>query len=96
MATVQLRRYELVPEEVDAFVAWFPAIVEARAKYGFTVLFALVDRENHRFTWAVGHDGDFEAALEVYNESPERKAAFEGQPKRVTDMELSWVEPLPV
>ncbi|MPY94407.1 MAG: hypothetical protein GEV08_15510 [Acidimicrobiia bacterium] len=94
MATVQLRRYELVPDELDAFVAWFPRIVPVREKYGFRVLFAYLDREQNQFVWAVAHDGDFEAALEVYNASPERAAVFADQPKRVAEMHLSYVEPL--
>ena len=92
MATVQLRRYELVPGEADAFAAWFPGLVPAREKYGFTILFAYLDRENNEFVWAVSHEGDFEAAVEEYNASPERAAVFAGQPKRVAELHLSWVE----
>lgn len=94
MATVQLRRYELVPGEVDDFVAWFPAIIPAREKYGFRVLFAYLDREHDEFVWAVSHDGDFEAALETYNASPERAAVFAGQPQRVAKMYLAYVDPV--
>jgi len=92
--TTQLRRYEIVDGEMDAFVEWFPAIVPVREKYGFRILFACADREKHEFVWAVSHDGDYEAALEEYNGSPERAAAFEGQPSRVSKMHLSMVEPL--
>jgi hypothetical protein len=94
MATVQLRRYELVPGEMEAFLAWFPRIVPVREKYGFKVLFAFADRETNEFTWAVSHDGDFEAAFEVYNVSPERKEVFEGQPTRVANLHLAMVEPV--
>jgi hypothetical protein len=92
MTTTQLRRYQLVPEEVDAFVAWFPTVVAAREKYGFRVEFAYLDRERNEFTWAVSHDGDFDAVFEEYNVSPERAAAFEGQPKRVAEMQVGFVE----
>jgi hypothetical protein len=91
--TVQLRRYEVVPGELDALVEWFPSIIPAREKYGFKVLFAYADRENNEFVWAVSHDGDFDAALEEYNASPERAKAFEGVPNRVEKMHLSMVEP---
>ncbi len=99
MATVQLRRYELMPGVMDDFVAWFPRIVPAREAYGFSVLFAYADRERNEFVWAVRHDGDqaaFEAAVETYNASPERAAAFEGQPPRVGAMHLAFVEDVAV
>lgn len=92
MATVQLRRYELVPGEMDAFLAWFPNIIPVREKYGFKVLFAVADREHNEFVWAVSHDGDFEAAFAEYNVSPERAAVFEGQPTRVAKMHLAMVD----
>lgn len=89
---MQLRRYEILPGEMDAFVAWFPNIVPVREKYGFKVEFAYADREKNEFVWVVSHEGDYEAALAVYNDSPERAAAFEGQPTRVAKMHLAMVE----
>lgn len=58
------------------------------------MLFGYADRENNEFVWAVSHDGDFEAALETYNASPERAAAFAGQPQRVTEMHVAMVDPV--
>lgn len=95
MATVQLRRYELVPGMIDDFLAWFPRIVAVRKGFGFTVLFGLADRENDQFVWGVRFEGDraaFDAAVETYNASPERAAVFEGQPTRVSKMHLAFVE----
>jgi hypothetical protein len=92
--TVQLRRYEVVPGMMDDFLAWFPNIIPVRAKYGFQVLFAYADRERNEFVWAVAHDGDFDAAFEVYNVSPERAAVFKDQPTRVAKMHLAMVEPV--
>ena len=89
---VQLRRYELVSGEMDGFLEWFPRIVAVREQYGFTVEFAYADRENNEFVWAVSHPGDFEAAFEVFVNSPERAAAFEGQPTRVGEIHLAMVE----
>ena len=79
---VQLRRYEIVSGELDAFVEWFPSVVAARQRYGFKVLFAYADRQNNEFVWAVSHDGDFDAVVEEYQTSPERPAAFEGSSAR--------------
>lgn len=92
MAAIQLRRYEIVPGEMDAFIEWFPKIIPVRAKYGFKVLFGYADREKNEFVWAVSHDGDFDAAFEKYNVSPERAAVFEGQPVRVATMHLAMVD----
>jgi hypothetical protein len=92
MTTIQLRRYELIPELVDDFLAWFPRVVSARQQHGFTVLFALHDRPGNEFTWAVSHDGDFDEVERVYMASPERAAAFEGQPKYTHVMHISKVE----
>jgi heme-degrading monooxygenase HmoA len=89
---VQLRRYEVVPGEMDGFIEWFPRIVAVREQYGFKVEFAFADRENNEFVWAVSHDGDFDAAFEVFANSPERAAAFEGQPKRVDEIHLAMVD----
>lgn len=95
MAT-QFRRYELVDGEMDAFLQWFPTIVAVRKQYGFNVLFAYADRANNEFVWAVSHDGDFDAVFAVYNESPERTKAFEGQPVRVKHAHVSMVESVPL
>lgn len=92
MKTVQLRRYDLIPEEVEPFLAWFPGIVEVRKKFGFHVEFALLDREANQFTWAVSHDGDFDAVEQTYLTSPERAQAFEGQPTRVAKMHVAKAE----
>lgn len=95
MATVQLRRYELHDGMMDDFVAWWPAIIEVRAKYGFKVQFGYADRETNQFVWAVTFDGDeaaFRAAEAVYTASPERAAVFEGQPTRVATLHLALVE----
>jgi hypothetical protein len=94
MTTVQIRRYELLPGMMDDFVAWFPRLVPVREAHGFTVLFAYADRERNEFVWAVSHEDDFEAAVARYNESPERAAVFEGQPKRVGAMHVGLVEPV--
>jgi hypothetical protein len=91
---VQLRRYEIVSGELDAFVEWFPSVVAARQRFGFKVLFAYADRQNNGFVWAVSHDGDFDAVVEEYQTSPERAAAFEGVPVRVTKAHVAMVEPV--
>lgn len=94
MRTVQLRRYEMADGVMDEFLEWFDTkLLPVRRQYGFELLFAVADRERNEFVWAVGHDADdFEAAMKTYNDSPERAAAFEGQPNRVKQMHLSIVD----
>jgi hypothetical protein len=74
MTSVQLRRYEIKPGEMEQFLAAVRHAFPVREQYGFTVEFALVDEERNQFTWAVSHDGDFPAAEAAYYDSPERAA----------------------
>ncbi len=85
MATVQLRRYQISPGEMDAFVEWWPSLLPARKQYGFDVLFAFVDESTNQFVWAVSHGGDFDAAEKTYLASSERAAVFDGVPRRVDE-----------
>jgi hypothetical protein len=91
MAT-QLRRYQVIDGMMDSLLEWFPTIIAVREKFGFTVEFMYVDREANELIWAVSHPGDYDAAYEEMSASPERAAAFEGQPKRVESMQVSMVE----
>ena len=92
MAT-QLRRYELVDGGgLDRLTEWFPAIIPVREKYGFTVNFAYADREANQFVWSVSHPDDFAAAEAIYNDSPERAAAFVGFENPVTAMHVTMVD----
>lgn len=94
--TTQLRRYELVDGVLDDFLVWFRArIVPAREAHGFTIEFAFADREVNEFVWAVSLPGDaeaFRAVEKTYLESPEREAAFAGEPTRVAVHHVRLVE----
>jgi hypothetical protein len=91
MAT-QLRRYEVAEGGLDKLIEWFPTIAKVREQYGFTIDSVVADRENNEFVWVVSHPGDFDAALETYNASPERAAAFEGFASPVQEMHVAMVE----
>ncbi len=97
-ATVQLRRYRLIPQERAAFLDWFRReIPPVRARFGFEVVFAYLVPETDEFVWAVRHDGDaeeFRRAEEEYSSSPQRAAAFAGQPERLQEMLVHLVEPI--
>lgn len=74
MTSVQLRRYEIKPGAMDAFLEAVRGAFMVREQYGFTIAFALVDEERNEFVWATTHDGDFAAAEAEYYASPERAA----------------------
>ena len=91
---VQLRRYEVEKGGLGRLAEWFPTIAAVRDQYGFTIEGAYADEENSEFVWIVSYPGDvdaFESAVESYNESPERAAAFDGFDSPVTKMHLSYV-----
>ena len=95
MTTVQLRRYRLEPGRLPEFLAWFPTVLPARERYGFRVLSAYADHALGTFTWAVAYDGDeaeFLAAVERYDASPEKAAAFETFPRVITEQVNGFVE----
>lgn len=96
--TIQLRRYRIVAGELDAFVAWWrDLVVPARTAHGFSVEFAYAVPETNEFVWAVSVAGDreaFRAIDERYASSPERAAAFAGQPQRIDTATLTLVEPV--
>ncbi|MGO2110917.1 MAG: hypothetical protein ACTH31_04825 [Pseudoclavibacter sp.] len=96
MTTTQLRRYELKPEHFDFFVDWFQTkLVPVREAYGFTVEFAMANREASEFVWAVSVEGDratFDEIDATYAASPERAAAFEGVPEFSNAAHLSIVD----
>ena len=95
MSTVQLRRYRLEPGRLPEFLAWFPTVLPVREQYGFRVVFAYADHALETFTWAVAHDGDeaaFLAAVERYDASPEKAAAFETFPRVITEQVNGFVE----
>jgi hypothetical protein len=99
-ATIQLRRYELVPGEREAFLRWWQErIVPLRRAHGFDVLFAYLVPDTDEFVWAVSHAGDaagFEHAEGEYTRSAGRAAAFAGIPQRVKGIKVHLVQPVGV
>jgi hypothetical protein len=87
-----LRRYEIKPGEMEAFLDAVRAAFVVRAQYGFTVEFALIDDGRNEFTWAVSHDGDFATAEKTYYESPERAALPVNPADHIAVMHLAMVQ----
>ena len=88
---MQLRRYEIKPGEMDAFLEAVRAAFPVRERYGFTVQFALVDEERNEFCWAVSHEGDFATAEADYYASPERAALPANAADHIDVMHLGMV-----
>ena len=69
-----LRVYNIRPDGWEQFLVLWRRIVAVRQRFGFELLFALEDREENVFTWAVSHSGDIDEVAERYYADPERKA----------------------
>lgn len=93
MAATELKRYQITPDGWEGFLDVWRRIVAVRRRHGFGILFAFADRERNMFTWAIDHDGDFDAAAKSYYEDPER-IALEIVQDYVTDYEIRKVEVL--
>lgn len=95
MATTELKRYHIKPGTWDEFLKILGRIAVVRERHGFKVLFTFADRENDVFTWAVQHEGDFDAAARAYYKDPER-VDLEIVGNYVTDYEIRKVEVLTI
>lgn len=93
MAATELKRYQITPDGWDEFLDVWRRIVAVRRRHGFGILVALADREQNMFTWAIDHDGDFDAAAKAYYEDPER-VELEIVERYVTGYEIRKVEQL--
>lgn len=95
MKTIQIRRYELVPGEYDAFLAWFDEWIPGpRAAAGFAVEFAYGIRDTNQFVWGVSAPVDADTFREMdaaWTVSDARAAAYAGQPKRVASADVQLV-----
>ena len=95
--TTQLRRYRIKPGEMPAFVDWWRSrLLPAREAFGFRLEFAVVVPETEEFVWAVSAPGDeaaFAALDAAWTTSPERAAAFEGEPVHVASSDLRIATP---
>ncbi|MGD6749738.1 hypothetical protein [Streptomyces sp. BH105] len=82
--TRQLRRYQLTPETLDAFIRWWQDdLVPVRRAYGFDIPSAYVVRETAELIWLVAYPGDearFTEAERKYNAWPDRVASMSRQP----------------
>ena len=79
----QLRLYRVEPGRLDEFVdEWRRLILPLRRRLGFSIVGPWVNREESRFVWLVGYDGNIGEANERYYSSEER-AAMDPDPARL-------------
>lgn len=72
-AGMQLKRYWITRDRWDEYLAVWRRIAAIRQRAGFAIPFALADRENNVFTWAVSHPDFAEGAARYYADE-ERKS----------------------
>ena len=74
----------------------FRRVVEARAKFGFTVESAWIAEDEDQFVWIARYDGpgSLEEASRRYYESAERKAVSPDPASFLTHVETRLIRPL--
>lgn len=92
--TVQLRRYEFAPGDMEAFVRWWSTrLVPVRLAAGFTIEFAYSLPDHNEFIWAVSVAGDqalFTSVESSYRTSPERDIAFSAAPPQALAQHIAF------
>jgi hypothetical protein len=93
----QLRVYRIEDGQLDDFVReWRELVLPLRRHLGFSVLGPWVNREDSRFVWVVGYDGDIREADERYYRSPERGAMDPDPARLVVESSTIWLETIGV
>jgi hypothetical protein len=88
----ELRSYRVKPGQMKPFLEVFDKVVEARRAHGFTVEGVWYSEADDVFTWVVSHEGPFDAAVERYYESEERKAIEPSPASFLDEVETFMVE----
>jgi hypothetical protein len=97
MMRFQLRTYRIEGGQLDDFVReWRDLVLPLRRKLGFSVVGPWVDREESRFVWVIGYDGDIREANERYYRSEEREAMNPDPARLIVEPSAIWLEPIGV
>ena len=89
----QLREYWIEEGRLDEFVReWRSALLPLRLSAGFSVIGPWIEREEGRFVWIVGFDGDIRAAEEAFGASPARAALSPDPARLVVESRRVWLE----
>ena len=91
----QLRVYTIQDGQLDEFVReWRELVLPLRQQLGFSVVGPWVNRDDSRFAWVVGYDGDIREADERYYRSPQRGAMNPDPARLVVESSTIWLEPI--
>ncbi|MEA2433129.1 MAG: hypothetical protein QOG54_586 [Actinomycetota bacterium] len=91
--TYQLREYTVKPGEMDEFIAeWRELVLPLRRKFGWEVVGPWISRDENRFVWIVGTEGDGETKDKEYYESPERAAIDPDPARHLSEVRKMWME----
>ena len=95
----QLREYTVKPGEMDEFISeWAAIVLPLRQKFGWSVDGPWISRDENKFVWIVGAQGDSvadgEAKDKEYYDSPERAAIDPDPARHLGEVRKMWMEKL--
>jgi hypothetical protein len=91
----QLRMYRIEEGRLDDFVReWRELVLPLRTRLGFSVVGPWVQREESRFVWLVGYDGDLGEANRRYYDSAERSAMDPDPARLVEESTIALLQPI--
>ena len=92
----QLRMYRIADGRLDEFVdEWRRVVLPLRRRLGFSVVGPWINRDESRFVWLVGYDGNIGEANDRYYSSDERAAIYPDPARFVAEqqtMSLQTIE----
>lgn len=90
----ELRLYTINRGQMDDFVrVWREGVVPLRRRAGFTIEGAWIVEATNQFAWVVSlpDSSDWEATVEAYSQSPERKNLDPDPVSFIARMEINFV-----
>jgi hypothetical protein len=93
MMTFQLREYRIEDGRLDEFVReWRESVLPLRVAAGFSVIGPWLERDESRFVWILGYDGDIRSADAAYYASAGRVAVMSDPARLVAESRELWLE----
>ena len=90
---LELRIYRIEEGRLDEFLdEWRALILPLRRRLGFSIVGPWINRDESRFVWLVGYDGNIEEANERYYASDERAAMDPNPARLIADTQTTFVQ----
>jgi len=90
---LELRIYRIEEGRLDEFVdEWRALILPLRRQLGFSIVGPWINRDESRFVWLVGYDGNIQEANERYYASDERAAMDPNPARLIADTQTTFVQ----